>query len=53
MLVRQGLGELVEGGGVHGDEVGGELVLGDVHEGTVVRAVHVHLEEQSSSSSSS
>ena len=47
VLVRQGLGQLVEGGGVHGDEVGGQLVLGDVHEGPVVRAVHVHLQEQS------
>ena len=38
-----GVGELGEGGDIHGDQVGGQLVLGDVHERAVVRAVHIHL----------
>ena len=29
---------------VHGDEMGGKLVLGDVQERAMVRVVHVHLE---------
>ena len=44
VLRRQRLCQLSKSFNVHGDEVGGELVLGDVQERAVVRVVHVNLE---------
>ena len=43
VLCGQRFCELSESFDVHGDQVGGELVLGDVQERAVVRVVHVNL----------
>ena len=39
----QRIGELSKSLNVHGDKVGGKLVLGDVQERAVVRVVDIHL----------
>ena len=43
VLRRQRFCELSKSFNVHGDKVGGELVLGDVQERAMVRVVHIHL----------